>query len=150
MCIRTAIKASVLCLIPGLVGFSAGWLSMHSPKSFFAVLFLVFGAIGYLGVMSYRKAGHGEKLIDCQEVGVAAGALFAISALFGFWTGLAAGAGVGLLYQGVLVSVGTALLAAFTLTFVRRVVDRKVQWLEPMMERIWPIEEARPQGQGKH
>lgn len=138
MCLRTAFKASVLCSIPGLVGFGAAMLSVHQPKLFLWGLVLSLGSALWVGYKSYARAGGGERESEVEDVDVAAGALLALSFLFAFWTGLAVAAGLGILTTGVMVAVSTAMLAAFTLTFVKNLLNRKVRWVEAIVQRLHP------------
>ena len=147
MCVKTAIKASTLCSIPAVLGFGGGMLSVMAPRLFGAVLLVA--VIGG-GVAAYRgslKAGRGENAYDVEQVKVVAGAMLALSLLFGLWTGIAFSAGLGLLPAGVLVSLATALLAAFTLTFVRRLLAREVTWAEQWMQRFLPEAAASKDGE---
>jgi len=138
MCIRTATKASALCMIPAVVAFAAAGLSVQQPKVFLGALGLALAASGYVAFRSYARTGKVDGANAVEEVEVAAGILCALSFMFSFWCGLAFQAGLGILPAGVIVAVSTALLAAFTLTFVRRVINRNVPWLDHLVQRFFP------------
>lgn len=147
MCVKTAIKASTLCSIPALVGFGGGVLSVAAPKVFGVALLVAVIGGGFAAYRGSVKAASGANAFDVEQVRVVAGAMLALSLIFGLWTGIAFSAGLGLLPAGVLVSLGTALLAAFTLTFVRRLLAREVTWAEQWMQKFLPEAAASNDGE---
>lgn len=138
MCVKTAIKSSTLCLIPGMTGFGGGLLSVAAPKVFAWTLLLSIVGAGLFALRKAAAAGSGKKAFECEEVEVAAGCLLALSFVFGLWTGLAYAAGFGLLAPGLVVWFSTALLAAFCLTFVRRLIAREVKWVDRLVLAVLP------------
>lgn len=138
MCIKTAVKASLLCSLPALAGFGAGVLSVESPGGFLTGLVLLLGGAGFACVRTVARAGNGDRAFEVEQVTVAAGALLAIGFLFAFWTGIGFSAGHGLVAMGVLVALTMSLLAAFCLTFVRRLVARQVPWVERIAGALLP------------
>ena len=133
MCVRTAVKASALCSLPGFAGFAAGLLAVERPKWFLALLVATLGMIGFTVIRSMVRSspdagGAGMLAGDLAPNQVAAGALLAISFLFSFWCGIAWAAGLGLVKPGLFVAAATALMAAFVLTFVRRWLAGEVTW----------------------
>lgn len=133
MCVNTAIKASALCSIPGLVGFGGGLLSVEAPALFGWGLLTCLVGGGFVALRKATAAGAGKKAFECEQVEVAAGCLLALSLVFGLWTGIAYAAGFGLLRPGLIVWFSTALLAAFSLTFVRRLIAREVKWVDRLV-----------------
>ncbi len=123
MCMKTAIKASALCSLPGIVGFTSGAMAVYAPRIF--AWSLLAGLIAAC-LMALRKVaavgGSSRHTFTCEEVEIAAGGLLAIGFVVGLWSGIAYSAGFGLLRPGVIVWAGTSLLAAFCLTYVRRLI----------------------------
>lgn len=138
MCIKTAIKATLLCSVPTLAGFGAGVLSVESPGGFLTGIALLLGGAGYACLRTAARAGTDEKAYEVEQVTVAAGASLAIGFLFAFWTGIGFSAGHGLVSAGVFVAATMTLLAAFCLTFVRRLIAREVPWVERLASTLLP------------
>lgn len=138
MCIKTALRASSLCMIPALIGFGAGTLSVTHPKLFLGALCASVLSLIFVGLRSYSRVGTHARTSEVDDVEVTAGAMLALSFMFSFWTGLCWIGGHGIVPEGALVAASTGLLAAFTLTFVRRVIDRKVKWVDSLVGWLLP------------
>lgn len=125
----------MLCSIPGLVGFVAGILCIEAPTLFLVLLMLVLGTIFYFAVRSYLTSGKVDGRCN-SHVEAAAGVMLGLSFLWSFWTGLSYSANLGIVSDALVGAFGTAFLAAFTLTFVRKVVDHKIMWVDALLERL--------------
>jgi hypothetical protein len=125
----------MLCSIPGLVGFVAGILCIEAPTLFLAMLILIMGTIFYFAVKSYLRSGKVDGRVNSQ-VEAAAGVCLGLSFLTSFWSGLGYAAKLGIVQDMFVVALGTAFLAAFTLTFIQKVVDHKILWVDALLERL--------------
>lgn len=149
MCIRTAIKASALCMIPGVVAFCAAGLAVQQPRVFLATLALSLGGAGYVALRAYVRTGRADLIDNVEQVEVGAGILLSASFLFAFWTGLAHQGGHGIISTGVVVAISTALLAAWLLTWVKRALRKDVVWLERLVRRVFPASRGGHVGGGE-
>jgi hypothetical protein len=147
MCLKTAIKASTLCSIPAAIGFGGGVLSVAHPKVLVPCLLAGLIAGGVAALRGAGKVPSGSGGRDERLLYVAAGAMLALSLVFGFATGIVYTTKMGLIPAGVGVSLTLALLAAFTLTFVRRLLAREVPWVERLVRVVLPEAEARKDGE---
>lgn len=147
MCLKTAIKASTLCSIPAAIGFGGGVLSVAHPRVLMSCVLagLIAGGVAAWRGMAKMPNGSGSR--DERLLYVAAGAMLALSLVFGFATGIISTTGMRLIPAGVGVSMALALLAAFTLTFVRRLLAREVPWVERLVRAVLPEAEARKDGE---
>ena len=125
----------MLCSIPGLVGFVAGILCIEAPTLFLAMLTLILGTIFYYAVRSYLTSGKVDGRRNSQ-VEAAAGVCLGLSFMSSFWSGLGYAAKLGIVQDMFVVAFGTAFLAAFTLTFIQKVMDHKIQWVDALLERL--------------
>jgi len=147
MCLKTALKASALCSIPGLLGFGAGVLSVEQPKVFAYGLLLALAGGGYALLRGATRSSRGAKAYDVEQVFVVAGAFLAIEFIVALWSGIAFSAGFGILRAGAIVAVSMALLAAFCLTFLRRVIAGDVKWLTRIVRAVLPDADATNDGE---
>lgn len=122
MNIRTAIQASALCLLPALVGFSAGALAVEHPRLFLAALVVSAVTGGVQIARSYLRAGRGGGGNGLEQVDVAAGACLASSFMAAFASGLCVAAGRGLPTSTLAIAILLGLLASTCITVVRRLV----------------------------
>lgn len=136
MCMKTAIRASALCSLPGIAGFASGALAVYAPKTFAWSLLIGLIAACIMALRKVAASGGGRRTFTCEEVEIAAGGLLAIGFVVGLWSGIAYSAGFGLLRPGVIVWVGTSLLAAFCLTYLRRLVSGQAR-LPGALRRLW-------------
>lgn len=138
MCVKNAIKASTLCLIPAATGLLLGGVTAYSLTVFIGILVLVVALMGYYAGFQYKVAGRGSHEADCPEVNISAGVLLSLSFLAGYWSGLAWSTGHGLFVDVLLLSAGSGLAAAFMLTTVKKLVEGRYPWVQRAMDRIFP------------
>lgn len=137
MYIHTAIRATTLCLVPGGIGFALGSVSRVAPHLFLFLMLLALGMVGYGIGLCYHRAGRGGSARRLEDIEVSAGIALMLSFLFAFWTGIAWIDGHGVIREGLLVTLFAAVLAAFILTFVSRVIDHKVPWVDKFIAIVY-------------
>lgn len=138
MCIKNAVRASVLCMIPGATGLLLGGVTAYSLTMFIGILVFVVALVAYYAGFQYKVAGAGSHTSDCPEVQVSAGVCLALSFLAGYWSGLSWSAGHGLFVDVLLMSVGAGLAAAFMLTVVKNIVEGRYPWVGHFLDRVFP------------